>query len=393
MEIDQDLAPFLQPDTFAPGEFFIVIDVAGDLPTVDQVRRAIRLGAKVIVETSRREVEFDFGYFEPVTPELVHLTIDDNSISFLNLDVLEGATDLKSVRWLYPNSDTSLDLSKLPKLEVFWAHFVEGFFSVLENPNLQSLSFFGSGVRCLPPIEAPLKKLHVAELRSLGRLPELKFPESLREFRLDVPKEFDAESLLLAPNLESLNLGIVGQLKNLASIGALSNLQRLYLEARSEEDWDLLLDSSASYAELDLRPNPSRRLREEGTARGWTLTPDRKEPASKIAPFEIQEPWDEISGAVLHLDDFDALTELIVSTLGEASLDLEVVNGHMAEDLVRAAIAGDTSLARAKVQFDSESAAMSAAFPNKALATRAAKAALELIRKPDKLNSVLQISR
>jgi hypothetical protein len=204
-----------------------------------------------------------------------------------------------------------------------------------------------------------------------------------------MPRRFDAASLLAASNLEKVQLNGVGRLENVAALTKLTKLARLEVEADSVEDWDALLESRALSALFILSPNPSKKLRDEGARRGWVVAGKHDQRSGRLMPFDLLNPWEEGGGPVLHLEDFAAVAEMIAATVGAEAFDEEGVNGHLVEDLLRAACEADQELSGAVIEFDSEAGGMYAAFPTRKLAQRAVRATLALLRDPDKLRAVL----
>jgi hypothetical protein len=303
--------------------------------------------------------------------------------------ILEDAANLQNLVWQYPSLDEVLDLSRLPRLARFVGALPSQLESLLNNACLDELNLFSETPSTLPTIGAPLKSLLIGDRRATDRLPELEHPGLLRSFRVDMPRRFDAASLLAAPNLEKVQLLECGRLENLEALTKLSNLSKLEVYGSSHEDWDVLLGSSSASATFILSPDPSKKLRDEGARRGWVVAGKHDQRSGRLMPFDLLNPWEEGGGPVLHLDDFAAVAEMIAATVGAEAFDEEGVNGHLVEDLLRAACEADQELSGAVIEFDSEAGGMYAAFPTRKLAQRAVRATLALLRDPDKLRAVL----
>lgn len=389
MEIAEDLLPFLNPWLTETDEPRLMVDITGRRPSAEQLIRAVNSGLPIDLDNTKTGGEFSLNYLEPVIERIQVLRITVTNTVLTNIEILEHASRLTSFEWLYPSFRGSVDFSELPRLRNFAALFTPELATVMANRNIKELGILGSELSHLPLIEAPLEALLITDRRATDRLPELAHPESLRSFRVDMPRRFDAASLLAASNLEKVQLNGVGRLENVAALTKLTKLARLEVEAASVEDWDALLESRAPSALFILSPNPSKKLRDEGARRGWVVAGKHDQRSGQLMPFDLLNPWEEGGGPVLHLDDFAAVAEMIAATVGAEALDEEGVNGHLVEDLLRAACEADQELSGAVIEFDSEAGGMYAAFPTRKLAQRAVRATLALLRDPDKLRAVL----
>lgn len=390
MNLDDDLLPFVSTaETGRKDQRNIVVSVGGTLPSADQLVRAVSAGLGVEVNGYTISGEFSLDYLEPIVEKVRQLFINIGNTVETNAQILRAADRLENLVWQYASPSDVVDLAGLPRLRRFVGHLCPQIQSLLNSPRLTEALLYGDEPRRFPTIGAPLESLLITGHRSMDRLPELKHPELLRSFRVDMPRRFDAASLLAAPNLKKVQLNGVGRLENVAALAGLSKLTRLEVEGASQEDWDVLVDCSVSSALFILSPSPSKRLRDEGARRGWVVAGKHDQRSDRLAPFDLLDPWGEGGGPVLHLDDFAALTELIAASLGEEGFDEGEVNGHLAEDLVRAACEADPELSAAVIEFDSEAGGMYAAFPTKELALRAVKATLALIRDASTLRTLL----
>jgi hypothetical protein len=391
--IDLGLISFLGSDYSTDEDKWpVVLNVSRPLPSEKQLRQLVDLRRHVIVNGYSGGKGIGLNFLEPVISELTSLAINLSRSDQADVRILERAASLRTLIWIDSAPGETVDLAALPNLSRFDGTLLPQLISVLDNPSLTDLKIEGPQPRDFREIGAPLSRLHIASRPSTNQLPSLKYPRKLKYFRVDVPRKFNAASLLVASNLEVLHLYSVGNLQNVTTLSQLSHLEELVMMARCEEDWDHLLDSHVKVASMELDPSPSARFRNEAARRGWYVSGKTDAAPKGMAPFTILEPWTVDGGPVLHLGNFGAMSDLIVNTLGEKQYgDLEV-NGHIVEALVRAACKADTELAAADVTFDSESEGFYAAFPTKKLAQRAARLTLKLLRDATKLSFALSVS-
>ncbi|MCO5294363.1 MAG: hypothetical protein M9882_05605 [Homoserinimonas sp.] len=387
--MNRDLEPSRTND-FASGlrRTFPIDIAASALPSPGQMLAAAKAGLVFRLNGFHASTVFDMEFLSPVMPLLSHLVIDLYGVEIRNANVLENATTLESLSWYAGTPDRAVDLKYLPQLRSYSGQIVPGIESILQSKNLTEITIIGRLPEGIPSIGAPVEKMLLSDWTSVSRLPALGAPERLLSLRVDRPRLFDGASLLPAVNLETLQLNSVGRLENVAALNALVKLERLEVEATSDEDWDLLLGSTARLALLILSPNPSSLLRKEGARRGWTVAGKHDQSSSRLWPFSLLK-GDEGLGPVLHLGDFSGLSELLTASLGKERVGGLLVNGHLAQELVRAACQGDKEMGDINPEFDSESEGMYVRFPNKKLAARAATLTKAFIRNEKKLTTVI----
>lgn len=366
----------------------VLLDVSRELPPVELLKKAVKLGVPVSLNNSGETPQFSFEFLAPFIQDVRRLWIELTNVNLAHLDVLEEANALEALGWLSPKFDEAVNFANLPRLQRVVIRFQPGLATLLANQNLTDLTLYGFEAPTIPQISAPLSRLKISDRKKQDQLPALSHPDALQEFRVDLPRQFDGGSLLPAVNLKTLQLNSVGRLENLAALTKLSGLERLEIDAYSEEDWDVILDSPAMSALLILSPSPSRSLRSEGARRGWVVAGKHDQSSPKLWPYNLLEGADG-PGSVLYLDDFLALSELLVASLSEERVEDLLVNGYLAQELVRAACLGDKELRGIDPEFDSESEGMYVRFPNKKLATRAVAITKALIRNQRKLATVI----
>ncbi|MCC7128311.1 MAG: hypothetical protein IT192_05820 [Microbacteriaceae bacterium] len=389
MEIDEDLVPFIwenrdrhpHPTT---SHYLYITDWLNP-PTVDQLMRAVKLGLGINLLVGPG---FSLTYLEPVIEQLTYLALaSGSSASYLDAHVLERALNLRQLLWWSGDPAEPVDLSSLPNLTRVRIHIAPNNKSILANPNLRELTITSSGVDPLPKILAPLEDLALEEGKKVDRLPELSHPVALKRVCIISPRFFDAASLLVAPNLEMLDLRGAGRFINVDAFPRLKKLQRVWIDGSTEEDWDVMANCVADDVLLELGNDPSRKLLDAGYGRKkWTVIgPGRKQ----VEFFDILPPWEPGEGAVLHFTfGFTFVRKNFLESLTDS--ELPEVDGILIEDLIRLVCARDKQLASIQPEYDSRREGTFVAFPDKKSAARVARLTSKLMLDQNKLASTVR---
>lgn len=202
---------------------------------LDELLRLVRGGAGLVFGPSVGSAQIDLGGFRTLLREVEWVEFDTDDV--VGWEALHDARSLVVLKNAFPPRPVALEgLPSLRRAEIRSQNTL----SLLDNPNLRSLTISEVELTGARRIAAPLTVLRVVSVPQLADLTLLTDTSQLRSLLLKNLPSFDLGSLTSARSLQRLDIANVGALSGIATLDELEELSSVRLQdiqAWTPRDW------------------------------------------------------------------------------------------------------------------------------------------------------------
>lgn len=236
-----------------------------------------------------------------------------NSVGrFTDMEVLDAATNLRSLNYEVGPSRDRVNLAGLPHLEEFTGILTRTVASVVENPGLRFLSIYVPKPVPFARVVGPVEIFDLTGVRSQTVLLVFEQPAAMRSMRRVGPSLFDLAQLAEMTGLTEVEVGACADVVGLSGLALLPKLNKIIFQhCATQERWEDLPRVAEGFV-MAVSPFPSVEFLEERRAAGWIVPqPWEGEPVEALTVDESAdgEGWgvymsdfDDLAGAVDLLD-------------------------------------------------------------------------------------------
>jgi hypothetical protein len=302
-----------------------------DLVTdVDELRAAIGAGMGITIFSGPApKSDTSLAFLAPLIDEVRDLSLNSTG-RFTDVEVLNEATNLRSLNYEVNPNRGRIDLENLPRLEEFTGILTPTVASVVRNPGLRFLSVYGPAPKSFPRVVGPVEIFELNGGRSLTSLPVFEQPEAMQSMTRIGPSRFDLAELAEMTELTKVEVSACDDVIGLSRLALLPKLNRLTFKGcTTQKRWEDLPPVQDGFL-MTISPLPTREFLEERRAAGWIVPLPSEEPSAEA--LTVDESGDGESWGV-YMSRFDDLAEAV------DQLDGSVPGGLHGELLILSVVA------------------------------------------------------
>ncbi|MFK3676203.1 hypothetical protein ACI2IP_00645 [Microbacterium sp. NPDC090218] len=338
-----------------------VMQVENLVTDVGELRAAIDAGMSISIFSGPvpKSQTTSLSFLAPVIGELRDLSLISAG-RFTDLEVLNGATNLRSLNYEVGPSRDRVDLAGLPRFEEFTGVLTRTVASVVENPGLRFLSIYGPKPAPFARVVGPVEIFSFVGARSQTVLPVFEHPKAMRSMTRVSPSRFDLAQLGEMTGLTEIKVGACDDVVGLSAMALLPKLNSVTFQyCGTAERWEDVPRVAEGFL-MAVSPFPSVAFLEERRAAGW-IVPQLWE-GEPVEALTVDESADG-EGWGVYMSRFDDLADAV------ELLDGSAPDGLHGESLILGVVAElNKEGARLDAEPDSEGSFTAVYFPDQAQA-------------------------